>query len=99
MFDLTFKGPERGDCTAPYWVELDKDYTVEEFIQTVLTIKYEWGYIKIHQRPPVSFFDYPECEYRHGKLLTNLPQEYLYKPVKFAEAAGGWSRMDYVLYL
>lgn len=99
IFNLTFKGPERGDCTAPYWVELDKKYTVEEFIQTVLTRKDEWGCIRIHQRPPVSRFDYPACNYRYGKLLTNLPKEYLDKTIKFAEADGGWTRMDYVLYL
>ena len=37
MFKMYMAGKERGDCTAPYNVELDKAYTVNEFVHTVLT--------------------------------------------------------------
>ncbi len=99
MFKLSQNGPTRGDCTASYFVDLDKEYTVSEFIKTVLTRNDEWGYIKIHQRPPVSYFDYPKCEYRYGKLLSKLPDKYMDKTIKLVEGDGGWSAMDYVLYL
>lgn len=39
MFRLIKNGDVRGDCTCAYRVELDKEYTVREFIETVLTEK------------------------------------------------------------
>ena len=99
MFRLISSGPIRSDCTVPYDVILDRAYTVAEFIETVLQRKDEWGYIMIHQRPPVSRFDYPRCEYRYGELLSKLPDLYLDQTVKLAEADGGWTAMDYILYV
>ena len=99
MFRLIISGPTRSDCTAPYDVVLDRAYTVAEFIETVLQQKDEWGYIIIRQRPPVSWFDYPRCEYRCGELLSKLPDLYSDQLVKLAEADGGWTRMDYILYV
>ena len=36
MFSLTQITPTFGDCTAGYRVDLDKEYTVSEFINEVL---------------------------------------------------------------
>lgn len=48
MFTLIQTGPERSDASAPFSVELDKEYTVNEFVNTVLRRGYnEWGYIGI----------------------------------------------------
>lgn len=99
MFKLSQNGPTRGDCTANYFVDLDKEYTVSEFIKTVLTRTDEWGRISIYQRPPALYIYYPVCEYKHGELLSKLPDEYINKTIKLVEGDGGWTRMDYLLYL
>lgn len=96
MFRLHGAGRERGDCTAPYHVELDKVYTVDEFVHTVLTRK-EWGYIGIYCKGTI--FGEPKCEYRYDKLLYALPDDVLDKKIVKAEADGGWSRMDYLLWI
>lgn len=96
MFKLYSAGEVRGDCTAPYNVKLDKEYTVNEFINAVLT-KNEWGYIGIYCQG--TFFGEPKCEYRYDKLLYTLPDNVLNKNVIKVKADGGWSRMDYLLWI
>ena len=96
MFRMYSAGAVRGDCTAPYNIELDKAYTVNEFVHEVLTKK-EWGYIGIYCKG--EFFGKPKCEYNHGRLLYTLPNNVLNKKVVKAQADGGWSRMDYVLWI
>ena len=95
MFRLSQIGETRGDCTAPYSVTLDRDYTVEEFVQTVVSITDEWGYIGINDGHTI--FGNPRCEYRWGKLLSTLPDEVREKKLVSVKADGGWSRMDYLL--
>lgn len=97
MFKMSQAGRERGDCTAPYNVELDKEYTVNEFVQTVLTNEREWGYIGIYCKGEV--FGKPTCEYKWGKLLYTLPDSVLNKKIVDVKADGGWSRMDYLLWI
>lgn len=100
MFSLTITTPVGGDCTAGYHVNLDKEYTLQEFIDAVLTIKGEWGYIKIAKRD-CAWYNYPVIEYRRGEI-TNKPnlaeKVYSYK-VKSVSANGGWTRMDYIVTL
>lgn len=88
--------PEGGDCTAPYDIDFFEPctYTVEEFVKDILSNKDEWGYINIH-------FDKTErvFEYRDGALKNELPKELFSRTIVFADAHGGWSRMDYNLYL
>lgn len=44
MFSLRISGPTAGDCTAPYSVQLDKEYTVEELVNAIITNRSdEWG--------------------------------------------------------
>lgn len=95
MFRFYQTGPTRGDCTSPYEVAMDKEYTVNEFVQEVLTQK-EWGYIGIYCQGEI--FGDPKCEYSNDKLLYSLPNEYLNKKVVKVKADGGWSRMDYLLW-
>lgn len=96
MFSFTQIGPERGDCTAPYAVALDKAYTVKEFIQTVITERTdEWGFISIDDGKTI--FGEARCEYRWGKLVSNLPKVFQSKTIISVKADGGWSRMDYLL--
>lgn len=95
MFKLIQSGPTCGDCTAPYNVILDKEYTVEDFIKTILLRSNEWGYIGIFDGK--SIFGNPNCEYRYGNLKTHLPNGYLSNKVVRVMASGGWTRMDYIL--
>ncbi len=95
MFKMRATAFPGGDCTAPYAVMLDKEYTVEEFVNAVLTNKAEWGYIGIEHKG--ATFGAPNCEYKYGHLLNELPQEVLCEKVVSARAHGGWTRMDYYL--
>lgn len=98
---FTQTGNVRGDCTAPYAVELDKEYTVGQLIDVILTragILREWGYIGIYDGE--SIFGNPKCEYADARLGNgNMPSEFLAKKVIKVEADGGWSRMDFMLWV
>jgi len=76
-----------GDETAGYEVILDKEYTVESLLKTVVNIKSEWGYFSVKNGS--------SCEYKWGKLVSELNNIDLNKKVKEVKASGGWSRMDY----
>ena len=79
MFKMSKAGEERGDCTAPYNVVLDKEYTINDFVKTVLTKRDEWGYIGIYCKGEI--FGSPKCEYGYGKLLSTLPSNVLDKKI------------------
>lgn len=99
MFKMIKTGPTRSDCSAPYDVILDKEYTVREFIETVLKENSgEWGEVYYHTNKDISVFDSPKCTYRYGKLISEpLPEEYLNKTIKKVIADGGWTNMDYLI--
>lgn len=101
MFRFKNKRNESSDATAMYDVLLDKKYTVREFIVEVLEIHTkDWGYIGIKAENNI-FFGNPRIEYRYGKLIqgTDLSDFPLNSTIKSIFAAGGWSRMDYVIEL
>ena len=86
-----------GDCTAPYNVELDKAYTVEEFIEAVLKQNPgEWGGFYIFDG--ITPFGKLICEYSHGKLNRSAPGDILKKKVTKVKSSGGWSLMDYTIW-
>lgn len=93
-FKMTQTRPEGGDCTAPYDIDFYEKCTLKEFIDEVLSCKDEWGYIDIRHNK-ISF----RVEYRYGELKTPISNEIFGRTVIFAEASGGWTRMDYKLYL
>lgn len=91
-------GGPYGDETSRYDVSLKRPCTVREFVEEVLSNEREWGYIGIYKKGTI--FGDPECEYKYGKLITEpLPEEYLNKIVVKCEAGGGWSRMDFLIYV
>ena len=100
MFVLRQIGPERGDCTAPYDVDFEgRTYTVMEFIRGLLEERSgDWGKIRIYIDPRFGSIE-PSCKYKYGTLLTKLPDEFLSREIYHAKADGGWSKMDYRLYL
>lgn len=100
MFSLTQIGPTSSDCTARYLVTLYGDYTLQEFINEVLSNKGEWGTISIAKRGCL-WYNYPSFSYRYGEIRSRptLPEEvYSYK-IKDVRANGGWSNMDYTIQL
>ena len=100
MFRLMQSTPVGGDCCCGYRVELDKEYTVAEFIQTVIENEpNEWGYIGIHK--PREIFGKPYISYSCGKIESDIRvmNEVLDRKIVKVTASGGWSRMDYELYL
>ena len=103
VFRLIQSTPVSGDCTCGYNVILDREYTVKDFIDTVLSERAgEWGYIGIYDQSDFvgRHFGNPNAEYRYGKLVSdNFPEDILSKEIKSVSASGGWSRMDYVLHI
>lgn len=90
-------GKTMGDETTPYEVTEQKSRTVREFIEEVLKEKpNEWGYISVgkhfYQDGAIGV-----CEYRYGKLITEMPDDALGVEIKEISACGGWSRMDYTI--
>ena len=85
------------DCTSDYEVVFEKPYRVRDLINEVLT-RNEWGYIGIYKEGII--FGKPVCEYRRNTIITEpLPEKYMNKIIKRCRANGGWSRMDYIIYL
>lgn len=99
MFHMYQSTPVAGDCTCGYRIELDKEYTVGEFINAVLSEKNkEWGSIGIYDGR--SIFGSPGCQYEYGTLTTdNLPEDTLNATINSVSASGGWSRMDYLIHM
>ena len=101
VFKLIQSTPVSGDCTCGYNVKLDREYTVKDFIDTVLSERTrEWGCIGMYDQSDFvgRYFGNPNMEYSHGKIVTsNFTEDILRKEVKDVSASGGWSRMDYIL--
>ena len=86
------------DCTGPYVVNISKSMTVKNFIDELLEkYPYEWGYIGIYKNG--TYFGEPHCEYKRGKLLYSLPNEYLNRQIKSVDGSGGWYRSDFILHI
>lgn len=103
MFTLT-QTRMRSDCTASYNIDLDKSYTVGEFINAVLVNKKaEWGHIVILKDITMDITAPRKsiCEYEYGKVInqTEMTDEMLNCKIVTALASGGYSNMDYYLYL
>lgn len=95
MFKLVQLKPEGSDCTAPYEVQLNGEYTVEQFINDVILDKREWGRIGIDDGK--SIFGDPVCEYKWGQIVSTMEEKFLKMRIVSAKASGGWSNMDYLL--
>jgi len=89
MLKLRQNAPTRGDCMSGYEVILDKDYTVKELLDEVLSRTGEWGYFCVKNGSSI--------EYRYGKCLSALSGIDSQKQVSSVNASGGYSRMDYTI--
>lgn len=104
MFYLIQTTSESSDCTCEYEVKLDKEYTVGEFVNTVLDKCYkERGYIGIFKDTGHYVdrtFGNPLIQYKYGLLKTdNFSNKILNQKIKSVTASGGWSRIDYLINL
>lgn len=96
---LRFKqvGPTAGDCITPYEGEFKKPMEVCELVSFALSRTEDWGYIGIDDGD--SIFGNPKCEYRYGKLLSELSPEITNRKIDRIFAHSGWTRTDYLLTL
>lgn len=97
VFTMTQSGPEGGDCTAPYKIHLADGATVGEVVVQILENRSDWGIIQVHaldgnQKPR-------RADYKHGSIDNAEIAKVMPLPVKKASASGGWSRMDYILWV
>ena len=104
MFRLIQTSDTRGDCTASYDVQLDKEYTVKEFLETVLTQKAdEWGAFYLMVRSKKLFWQNPSCEYKNGNRIgsawASILTRYGSRRIVRACSDGRWTRMDYYIWL
>lgn len=97
MLKFARLGPFGRTSMSIYSVVLDKEYTVRTFIEAVLEERnMEQGSIGIADG--LSFFGKPFCEYVLGRLLTEMDNDVLDKPVIRVTARGDtWNRKDYFL--
>lgn len=86
------------DETTPYDVTEYQAKTVVEFVNEVLE-RYpgEWGYIEVKEEPSGDNNWCTRIEYYHGQLLDDIPDAWQYREIGKVTAAGGWSRMDYLI--
>lgn len=91
-------GTHYGDETDGYDISFDKPYTVKEFIADILsTYQREWGGIRIRDGRTNEIVS--SCGYRYGELTSEIRSDIMDKQIERAVGRGGWSCMDYVLYL
>jgi hypothetical protein len=96
---FTQTAPTGGDGTAPYDVSDYQAKTIVEFIHEMLAQRpNEWGYIEVKDGPAgEGFYWRARIEYRYGELLNEIPDAWQYRKIGNVKAAGGWSRMDYLI--
>lgn len=96
MFTLTQVGETFGDCTSSFKVNLEKEYSVIDFVSTVLSRVPEWGFIELKIKNNEDIIT--RLEYRYGKLIEeNFNEKLNNSKILEVKSHGGYSRMDYLL--
>lgn len=88
-------------CTVEYRVWLDKEYTLQEFVDAILTNKKdERGKISIVKRNS-HWHHYPYIGYQDGNITNkpNIPEKVFDYKVKSVTANSGWTATDYIVTL
>lgn len=95
MLKLIQTHSEGSDCTAPYDVEMDRPYTVGEFIGEILSrFPNEWGNFNIGNENLSLSIGYAKgCTQNENPI----PAYILEMKVSEARASGGYSSMDYIV--
>lgn len=104
MFKLINDGNAGGDCSR-YQVELDKAYTVREFIEALQKNKApgEWGDVHIFVGPvaiKAVKYTYAAGKYQPQAVrpVERLGPDVLARKVTRATATGGWGSMTYYIH-
>ncbi len=95
VFSRHQSGPSGSDCTAPYSISLHGNPTVGEFMVQVLENRNEWGTVRIITENGKS----KSAGYKYGSTDTRSIAKLMGMKVKKASAGGGWSNMDYTLWV
>lgn len=93
MIKFKANTPMSRDCTCGYDVKLDKEYTLEEFLNAIWEERRgDWGEIVVKH----SMFD--DTTFRYSNDRHSIPACLnKYEKVKEVRANGGWSHMDYII--
>lgn len=98
MIRRTQTGHAGGDSTAPYAILLSREYTVREFIETILKqYPHEWGIFHVLEERSVCGTHHYAVEYRYGELKEMFMAGIFNKKIVSVDARGGWSSMDYYI--
>lgn len=90
--------PTGGDETAPFEVLGYQAKTPAEFVNEVLKNNREWGKFTVKQEK-CGFRGTTYAEYAKGKLLSEIPASWHELKIERICASGGWSMMDYQVYV
>ena len=93
-------GGPYGDACSSYDVQFDKEYTVQEFVETVLKEKHnEWGSFTITTDFHYTYTNQKDnCEYKYGKITNDFKNpETKSQIISEVKAHGGWTAMDYFI--
>lgn len=99
LFDIYY-GEQNPSCDGKYYITLQKECTVREFIEEWMKDEREWGEFVIRcNNVPINRCLYgldtegfPECKFSHGKIVSEpFPDSILDSIVKKVYGHGGWS--------
>lgn len=92
------RGRTFGDYTSEFFVYLEKEYTVEEFIKEIfLLYKLNRGELKIkdNNKKEIKTYRYSENVIKDDIIDKNI----LSQKIKWVDAHGCYSLMNYTIYL
>ena len=93
-------GGPYGDSMCSYDVQLDREYTVKEFMEAVLKEKpKEWGELVVTTDFKYMYSKQQDtCEYTHGEIKKHFKKaETAGQTIAEVKAHGGWSSMNYFI--
>lgn len=102
MFTLRQSGPIGGDETAMHSVNFDNPHelhTIGQFMDDLLKgHSGDWGSVEVRgsTRPGYTVVS---LSYSHGHTEEQFADEILKQEIKSISASGGWSRMDYLIFV
>lgn len=100
LFKFMCTGGPYGDCSSHYNVEMKQPCTVAQFVAFVNS-KGEWGKVYINPKNWLGHDALASFEYNNHGSNKPLAIPPFFHDMRIAriEAHGGWSNMDYFVYL
>lgn len=91
-----------GDCTCNYRIKFNIECTVREFLHEIFAYRTnEWGTIDVNPNICVNGVptDTISTYYENCTIQTSFSEDVLNSIITEAVASGGYTRMDYILYV